>query len=154
MLKLLLAAVLALLLLFAAGFGAYKGFQSWQGHRLVRRAEAYLASGDLRSAALSAHRAFQLNHENAGACRVLARIAEITGQPAALEWRKSAVLAAPDSIEDKIALANAALQFERPEVAKSTLAGLGPEAQRLPAFQEAEAQLAFSQKDLLGAEKY
>ena len=102
------------------GIGGYEIYQQWEGRRLVRRAEVYQGWGDLKSAALTAHRAFQMNHSNVAACRLLASIAERTGQESAIEWRKNAVAAAPQSTEDKIALAKAALQFNRIALAETT----------------------------------
>ena len=153
MVRLVLTGLVALLLVGALGIGAYKAYQTWDGRRLVRRSEAYLSAGDVRSAALTAHRAFQLSHTNVEACRILARIAEATSQSAAVEWRKSALLAAPDSDEDKIALAKAAVQFDQLPLAEATLAKISKEGRVLPAFYDLQGQLALTRKDLPGAEK-
>jgi Flp pilus assembly protein TadD len=90
---------------------------------------------------------------NADACRILARVAEHDGQPAAIEWRRQVVAAAPDSIEDEVALAKTALQFNKINVAESALLKAGAAAEHLPVYHEVQAQLAAAKKDPITAEK-
>lgn len=153
-LKLLLAGLAGIILLVGIAIGGYRFYQKWEGRHLVRRAEAYLSGGDLRLAALSARRAIQVNPSNVEACRILARIAESDGQSSAIEWRQAAVAAAPGSVDDVIALARTALQFDKITVAESALAKLDAAAEQVPAYHEVAAQLAVAKKDPATAEKH
>jgi tetratricopeptide (TPR) repeat protein len=94
-----------------------------------------------------------MNSSNVEACRLLARIAEQQGQAAAIGWRQQAVTIAPTSIEDGLALAKTALQFDKIAIAESALAKLGPEAARLATYYELKARVADAKKDPAGAEK-
>jgi hypothetical protein len=59
----------------------------------------------------------------------------------------------PNSIEDAIALAQSALQFDKIDLAEMTLKKLGSAAERFPTYHEAEAQLAIAKKDPGSAER-
>ena len=146
--------LVAVILLVGLGIGGYRFYRQWEGGHLVRRAEAFFGAGDSKSATLTARRAFQLNPSNVEACRLLARIAEHDGQPSAIEWRQQVMTITPGSVEDGIALAKTALQFEKIGMAESALGKLGPSAERFPTYHEAEAQLAVSKKDPATAEKH
>ena len=65
--KLLFGGLLGFLLILAVAIGGYRFYKTWQADRLVKRAEAYLSWGDLKSAALAGRRAYQLNSTSAGA---------------------------------------------------------------------------------------
>jgi predicted Zn-dependent protease len=108
----------------------------------------------LKSASLTAQRAFQLNNSSADACRVLATIAERDQQPTAVDWRKQVMGIVPNSAPDAIALARCALQFDKTDLAESTLAKIGPDAEQMPAYHEVQAQLAIAKKDPATAERH
>lgn len=138
----------------AIGIGGYRFYQQWESSRQVRRAEAYLKGGAVRSAALAARRAFELKPSNAEACRILAGIAERDGQPGALQWRQAAVAARPGSIDDAVALARTALRFNKIAVAETALAKLGGAADEVAIYHEVSAQLAVTKKDPVAAERH
>lgn len=138
----------------AIGIGGYRFYQQWESSRQVRRAQAYLTGGEIRSAALAARHAFALEPSNAEACRILAGIAERDGQPAALQWRQAALAANPGSIDDAIALARTALRFNKIAVAAAALARLGGAADKVAAYHEVAARLAAMEKDPVAAERH
>jgi cytochrome c-type biogenesis protein CcmH/NrfG len=153
-LRLLLGALGGVILVVAIGIGGYRFYQQWESSRQVRRAEAYLTGGEVRSAALAARRAFALKPSNVEACRILARIAERDGQSAAIQWRQAAVAARPRSIDDAIALARTALRFNQIAVAEAALTKLGGTAAKVATYHEVAAQLAVTKKDPVTAERH
>src|ERR1051326_8856015 len=56
--------------------------------RLINQAQKFVAVSDWRNASLSARQALALNNQNVAACQLLAQIAEETGNPQAMEWRR------------------------------------------------------------------
>lgn len=111
--------------------------------RCLRQAEAFLANGDRDNASLCARQVLQLNVTNVSACLVMARLAERSGSPAALDWLVRVCQLAPTPAH-QLNLAACALHFERPpyNLAARALGGLKPTANRLPAFQVLSAELA------------
>lgn len=149
-----MGALVGVILVVAVGIGGYRFYQQWESSRQVRRAEAYLTGGEVRSAALAARRAVALRPSNAEACRILAGIAEREDQPAAIQWRQAAVAARPESIDDAIALARTALRFNKIAVAEAALAKWGGAADKVATYHEVAAQLAVTKKDPVAAERH
>ena len=122
-LLLLFAKVAAVLLgLALLGIGARLAYARFFPDILVARARGALAKGDLRGAALAAQRAFQIRRTDIDAMRLIADVADQSGQYVALEWRKTIVETLPDSLPDNLACAATALRCGQAEVAKETLA--------------------------------
>lgn len=132
----------------------YRLFEGWQEKRFVRHAEKYLEMGDLKSATIMARHVLEIDSTNVQACRILARVFERVGQPAAVDWRMKALAMVPNSVDDAIALAKTALQFNEIATAERGLASVEARGQDSAAYHEAEAQLAIAKKDSAAAEKH
>lgn len=143
--RLILALITALLLFvgLATGFLGWPAYRQYKQGRGVSRAEASLARGDFAAASLSARQVLQINPRNIEACQLMARLAESSRSPAALDWYLRVVDAAP-TIKNRLNLAACALRFERSPfpVASRTLAELEVSARDLAAFHALAAQLA------------
>ena len=113
---------------------------------LSRRAAAYLNGGDLRQAALNARRALQLDETSVPAIRVLARVAEASGDRNAIDWRRKTADLEPNSTEDTLALANCALQFNDVATAEKALQRINHNARDAAEFHAAAARLANAKK--------
>lgn len=150
--RIFLAGFAVLALLAAATAAGFHFVRQWQNHRLVERAEGFLRAGDARSATLTAQRVLQSDSSNPAACRTIARAAELGGDRAAVEWQQRVVAALPDSIEDQIALAKMALQFQETGIAETALRRVEARAAGKPGFHDALAQLAVAKKDPKKAE--
>jgi predicted Zn-dependent protease len=129
-------------LLSLLGWGGYELYGALASRHSARRAAAYLSGGELKDAALSAHRALQIDQNNVDAMRVLATIAERTNDRNALSWRERIVRLKPDSVIDALAMAECALRFKNIATAEKILQQLPPEAQRTAEFQATAARLA------------
>ena len=128
-------------------WGGWQAYQRWEERHLVRRAAAYLSGGDVKSAALSALRALQLNSNSARAMRIVAQIAEQTRDRAALDWRQKVVELEPHSTQDDLALADCALQFGEINAAGKTLANVDDGGKQTAAFHATVARLAKARQD-------
>lgn len=127
-------------------WGAWRGYSLFESRHLTRRAEAYLGSHDLRSAALSARRALQLNAENTAAIRVLAKVAEESNDRSALDWRRKAVELNPRSTTDLLALANSAVQLNDIAAAEKALQSVEESDRETADFHAAKARVAEAKK--------
>jgi tetratricopeptide (TPR) repeat protein len=124
-----------------------QAYQRWEERHLVRRAAAYLSGGDVRSAALSARRALQLNSNSARAMRIVAQIAEQARDRTALDWRRKVVELEPHSTQDELALADCALQFGHINAAGKTLTSIDDGGKQTAAFHATAARLAKARQD-------
>ncbi len=152
--KLSLAVILGLCLLVALGWGGHRFYLRWQEHKLMRQAHVAFDKGDLRWAALAAQRAFAVDSNSVDACRTLAAIAEKQESPEAIDWRRHVVALEPNSLADRIALAEAALRFQQPVIATEALKDVPPAQQNDPAYQTAAAHLALAKKDMAAAKEH
>ncbi|MBA2432700.1 MAG: hypothetical protein H0V56_11405 [Chthoniobacterales bacterium] len=147
----LVGGILLLAFLSWAGFRAY---HSWQERHLVRRAAGYLSGGDVKQASLSARRAYQINPESAGAARMLAEIAERSGDGTELEWRRKVFSLRPDSVDDALALVRSALRANELPTAERTLQAIATAAEQVPSYHAALGQLTEMRGKAPEAEKH
>ena len=152
-LRLILKVGGALLLLVLISWGAFQVYYRWQERHLVGRAAGYLSGGDLKAASLSARRAWQVNERSARAARVLADVAERTGDNSAISWRRK-VLELEPSLDDSLALVRSAMRFNDLATAEKTLQGFDEKARGRPEFHAASGRLAEIRNDLAAAEAH
>lgn len=152
--KLALGVLIGFLLFVFLCWGGCRFYGVVESRHQTRRATAYLGGGELRQAALSARRALQLNPSNPAAIRVLAQVAERANDRTALDWRRKACELDPNSIEDRLALANCALQFNDVVTAEKTLHQVNENARQTAEFHVAAARLAEAKKEPPEAESH
>jgi tetratricopeptide (TPR) repeat protein len=145
--KLALGIPCGIILFVFIAWGGWQAYQRWEERHLVRRAAAYLSGGDVKSAALSARRALQLDSNSARAMRIVAQIAEQARDRAALDWRRKVVELEPHSTHDDLALADCALQFGDIHAAENTLARIDNGGRHTAAFHATVARLAKARQD-------
>ena len=151
--KLALGIPCGIILSVFVAWGGGQAYQRWEERHLVRRAAAYLSGGDVKSAALSARRALQLNSNSGRAMRIVAQIAEQTRDRGALDWRRKVVELQPHSTQDDLALADCALQFGEINAAGRTLASIDDGGKQTAAFHATVARLAKARQDPAAARK-
>ena len=135
------------MLLIVLGWGGCRAYRAWEEHEQVRRGTAFLGSGKLNSAALSARRALQLNPNSIGGMRLMAELAERAQDRVALDWRRKVVELEPHSTADAIALSNCALLFGDVRTAEKSLQNIAQEARATAEFHAAAARLAKARKN-------
>ena len=122
--KLIFGGLVGLILVIVLAYAGVHVFHGWQERNLIRRAAAYLSGGDVKVAALSARRAFQMNPANADAARAMAQIADRARDLTAPEWWRKVLDLQPHNTEDALALVRSALRVNDLATAEKTLDGL------------------------------
>ena len=155
-LRLWTAGILAVLLVLAAvvwfGRPYYRHFKE---HHSQAQAQAFLAKGDYRNAALSARQTLLLNPTNVPACRVMAALADLSHSPAVLDLQRRIVQTEP-TIENKLQLASAGLRYQGPPfpLTAQILDELAVTATNLAGYHVVAASLALSRRQLDEAESH
>jgi predicted Zn-dependent protease len=148
-----LGIIAGFVLLVFLGWGGCRVYNHFQARHLARRAAGYLAGGNLRDAALSARRAMQLER-SAEAMRVMAQVAERSNDRMGLEWRREVLDAGARSVEDVLALAATALQFNEIGEAEKALNSVSVDQQNTAPFQAMAARLAEAKEKVSAAEQH
>ncbi|MDQ6765679.1 MAG: hypothetical protein M3Z22_06215, partial [Verrucomicrobiota bacterium] len=153
-LKIILGSIGAFAFLVLISWGGFRYYRHWDEGHLVRRAQAFMGGGDLKSAGLNAQRALQLNPESAAAARVLAEIAEKAGDRSALNWRRKVFTSNPNSVEDALALVGCALRLHDLPAAEDVLRKIEKIAAGRAEFHAASGRLAEEKKDRAASEQH
>ena len=117
----ILSCCIVLLLL---GYTGYRGYQVWKQSHGIAMAKAYYAKADYRSTVLSLQQVLKANPRNIEACRMMAGLTEASRSPESLVWRQRVLELNPNSFDDRMFLAQAALIFQDYALATNTLAGV------------------------------
>jgi Flp pilus assembly protein TadD len=139
-------------LLIGLGWGGREAFLRLQEYRMLKQARASAEKHDDRWAAIAARKVIELNPKNTEARRIVAEILERQGADAAVAWRVEVVKLLPDSIDDAIALAKAALRFGDVATAERALEKFEGKGASNAQFQEAKGEIAVARKDLAAAQ--
>ena len=147
--KVILASVVAAVVAGVLGlwFFARPAYKRNRETRAVEQASSYLAKGDYRNASLSARQALRIDPLDLEACRIMADLAERSRSPAALDWRRRIVEAAP-TVENKLLLISSAMRAQAPPypLAADTLEELKGSATNVAAYYAVSAELALRLK--------
>ncbi len=139
--------VAVILVLTFGGIFGYRAFSSWQQRRLVAQGNAFVQQNDLKRANLNGRRIVQLNPENPDGYRILARVAEKTGSPSAIDLRRHVMEIGRATDEDLILLARDATRFDDPSTAESAISKLSPAAHNRADFHALLAEIAYARRD-------
>lgn len=152
---LLVAGVLGLVALAAAGWFGRSAYRRFQERREQGQAQAFLAKGDFRNALLSARETLALDPTNIPACRVMAEIADRSHSPVALELLRRIAQTEPTT-ENKLLLAMAGMRYQSAPfpLTAQILEELAPVATNQAGYQVAAASLALSTGHLTDAETH
>src|SRR4051794_26894950 len=134
------------------GFGGFRGYGAWRKRHLSQQAQDFFAQRDYPSAALVARHVLQLDPRNAGACRIMAEVAELAGKREALSWREQVAALEPAVAANKIALASSALRFRQFDLARRTLHGVEPAARASVKYHQLAGTLAIAERKSTEAE--
>jgi hypothetical protein len=152
--KLILGSLAALIIFILLCWGGARFYRQWEERHLVRRSAAFLSGGDFKTASLTARRALQMNDRNVEAMRLVAEIAEKSGDRTALEWRRKILETNPASVDDALALVRCALWFNDLATAQKTLNSMDETAKQKPEFHAASGRLLEMKKDIAGSEAH
>lgn len=132
-----------LIILTAAWHWGLPVYQHAKERRHLAAAQASFDRGDYRNALMSARLVLMLDSNSVPACRLMAGLAEVSHSPTTLDWRQRLVELDP-TVENKLALAAAALQFQNPPFPLTTqlLDQLAPVATNVVAYHSVATMLA------------
>ena len=143
----------SLILFIALCVGGARTYHEWESRHSLRRAQGYFNGGDYRLAAISARRALDLKPDLADAARLMAKIAEQTGDKAAIDWRRKVVLYDPTSDAAKLDLAATALRFKEIKVAEEALESTSEAGKQDSQFTAMRARIAQARQNKIEAER-
>ena len=146
-LKLVFWSVFGIAVLIAVCWGGRDVYARWQERRLVRRATAAIQKGDDVTASLAARAVLNIKPKSAPATRIMAQLAEKTGNRAALDFRHRVVELEPHSLPDAVAWASTALQFNEPAIAEQALSGVDQAGRQQAAYHAAAGALAHAKNN-------
>jgi hypothetical protein len=134
-----LAGLIVFVLICWAGHGVYV---RWQERRLIRQAVGALGHNDLRQANLAARTVLEIKPNSAAASRIIAEVAERTGDRIAIDWRRRVAQMEPRLTEDILAWARSALQFNDITTAEKAMAEVDEGGRQLSGYHAVAALLA------------
>lgn len=151
----LMGSIIGLLLLAAAGWLGRIPYRLFKEKHEATQAQAFLAKGDYRNAALSAQQALMLDPTNVPACRVMAAVADLSHSPMVLDLLQRIVQAEPTT-RNRLLLAAAGLRYQDAPYPMTTqiLDELAPVATNLPDYQVIAGSLALSTRRMTDAETH
>ena len=135
-------------------FSSLRLYDGWRRQHLALQTAQFIARGDIASAVLSARRLLEFDPESLVACRAMAEMAEQSGRPEALEWRRQIARLEPRVPANQIALARCALRFAHLEMAERVLVSLPPAAQTGADYHQLRGTLALARQQTAEAETH
>jgi Flp pilus assembly protein TadD len=106
------------------GFAGYRGYELWKQSHWMSLAKNFAAKGDAHNEFLSLEQVLNSNARNVEACRMMANLAGASRSSSALVWRERVVELEPDSLGDRLALAQTAITSHDFATAENALAGV------------------------------
>jgi tetratricopeptide (TPR) repeat protein len=147
-------AVVALILLGAAGYGGWRWLQGWRYDRAIRDAQDFMRLGDPRSAVFAAKRAAQARGDSVDAAKLLAEALEKTGSIESVLWRRKVTELLPGDWREQIALAASAVRFGDAKLARTFLEKVDAAGREHIDFHRTAADIALALRDDAVAETH
>jgi Flp pilus assembly protein TadD len=119
---------------------AWPAVKAWRIARMNREAGAFLASGDLANALLTARKSLQSTTQNAAAWRIAAAAAAARHQPDAVSYQDSLCREEPTK-ENRLELIRLALRFDVPGYALRVIQAATKDARDDPEFHRLAAEV-------------
>ncbi len=136
------------------GYTGYRGYKVWKQDHWLTMAKGFAAQSDSRNEILCLRQALNLNPQNLEACRMMADLADSLRSEGALVWRQRLVDLNPNSLADRLALAQTAISFKDLTVASNALAGVDDAGKKTAVYQNAAGILASGVGQLAEAETH
>jgi Flp pilus assembly protein TadD len=153
----LVVALVALVLILAGGFAAYRGYIYARQTRLLKQARAYIAKHNdagTRKAVLCLQRVLRTDPGNIEGCRLMGDLNEAARSQGALLWRMRVVEGNPHSVEDRLALAQTALVLRDFVSATNALEAVSPAGKKTSTYHNLAGAIAAATGQPAQAEAY
>ncbi len=129
-------------------------WRRWTADRQLRSAEAMLAEGDLKRAAMSARGVLNNDPNSVAATRIIIRALETVGSPEAAYWRSRLDVLLPGDAENIIAWAADTMKAGDLPATERVIKMLPPGAAKTARFHEIMAQVSAARQDRAAAENH
>jgi tetratricopeptide (TPR) repeat protein len=129
-------------ILLLLGYCGYRAYGLWKQGHWMTLARQYAEKKDSQNELLCLKQALQSNPRNVEACRMIANLASAAGSPSALTWREKVVELDPGSLNDRLALAQAAMLASDYNTASNALAGVNPADKKTANYLDVAGELA------------
>ncbi|HEY1662559.1 MAG TPA: hypothetical protein VGI03_09090 [Verrucomicrobiae bacterium] len=136
----LMTCIIVLLL----GFSGFRGYELWKQNHWMALAKSFAAKGDVHNEFLALEQVLKSNGRNLEACRMMAGLAEASHSASAIIWRKEVVELDPNSINDRLALAQTGIFSHDFATAENALAGVNAAGKNTAAYYSVAATLALA----------
>jgi Flp pilus assembly protein TadD len=137
-----------------AGYVGYRSYKVWKCSHLMGLARQFLVKGDGRNALLCVQQVLRSDSHNLDATRVMAQLNTAARSPSALLWWSRVVELKPDSLDDRLALAQTAIMMGNYSAATNALAGVDPTGTNTVAYQNVAGAVAAAANQTAQAEAY
>lgn len=125
-----------------AGYVGYRSYKVWKCSHLMGLAHEFLVKRDGRNALLCVQQVLRSDPRNLDATRVMAQLTTAAGSPSALLWWSRVVELKPNSLDDRLALAQTAIMLGNYPTATNALAGVDPTGTNTVAYQNVAGAVA------------
>ena len=125
-----------------AGYVGYRSYKVWKCSHLMGLAHQFLVKRDGRDALLCVQQVLRSDPHNLDATRMMAQLTAATGSPSALLWWSRVVELKPNSLDDRLALAQTAIMMGNYPTATNALAGVDPTGTNTVAYQNVAGAVA------------
>ena len=115
-------AIASCIVLLLLGYAGFRGYKVWKQNHWLTMAKDFAAKADARNEILCLQQLLRINPRNLEACRMMADLTEAARSPSALIWRQRTLELNPNSVEDRLALAQTAMLFKDYATATNALA--------------------------------
>ncbi|HTR40306.1 MAG TPA: hypothetical protein VMH87_01650 [Pseudomonadales bacterium] len=140
------------IILLLLGYCGHRAYKVWKQEHWVTLAKQYAEKKDIQNELLALKQALQTDPRNIEACRMMANLASAAGSPAALTLREKVVELDPSSLDDRLALAQAAILASDYNTASNALAGVSPGDKKLVNYLDVAGELAVAANNPAEAE--
>lgn len=152
--RIIFCLVIVVLFLTGGSYLARKGYESARQTRLLTQARGHIAKSESKEASLCLQRALQYNPKDVEACRLMADLSEENRSPAALLWRSRVVDLSPESVGDRLALAQTAVTFRDYISATNALSGISESGKRSAPYHNLAGGVALAANEFAEAENH
>src|SRR5580658_10355689 len=137
--------LLSCTILLLLGYSGYRAYELWKQGHWMTLARQYAEKGDGANEYLCLEQVLKPNPRNLEACRMMANLAEAAHSSSALWWRKQVVDINPNSLDDRLQLAQTAILVHDDATATSALAGVDDAGKQTAAYYNVAGEVALAQ---------
>jgi predicted Zn-dependent protease len=140
--------------LMLAGYAGYQTYKVRKENHLISLARQFLAESDVQNTMLCLQLVLRSNPNDVEAVRLMADLYDSVHSPNALPWRNRVVELNPDSLDDRLSLAQTAILLGDYALATNTLAAVSVDGKNTAAYQNVAGNVAEAANQLSDAEAH